>query len=694
MRYLTVDTTKGPIRCPVYDPVEDIAVVDQYANARTVSGRDGKLLNLACAFDIETTNIVNVPKPYAFMFHWQFCIGTRVFFGRTWDEFTDFIYALIERLQLGPRKLVVYCHNLSFEFQFMRRFFAFSDVFLRHNRNPLKALANGCVLFRDSYALSNMTLEKFCENTPGIVFSKNSGEDFNYKKIRTPASRLTRKEESYCYCDVAGLCECIRYRMREDHLGKIPMTSTGYVRRDFRNAYAANKKLRTIWKNNALTKEMYKICRWAFRGGDTHASNNYVGLKLEHIHSYDIASSYPASMLLDQYPSTRFTEVSPEFWLSHNRMPKYAALLFVRFENLEYIGDCGIPYVAISKCFQIDKCRINDNGRVLRCGPHEDGSPAYCTMWITDVDLRIIEHEYTWTVRQIGKVFVSKYGPLPKEHKEKVMEYFRKKTELKGVEGKEYEYGKAKNLLNSSYGMMVTDIAKQDWEYVQGEYKAKPHDIAEALEKYYKSRSNFLAYQAGVWVTCWSRLRLRILLWKLGPDVVYCDTDSIKYRGDHTKDFEEENRKTIEKCIEAGYYADDPKGVRHYPGVWEDDGSYAEFKSLGAKRYIIRYEPGSYKKDPKGEHYYTTIAGVNKKRGQEFFDKEGIDAFKIGAKIKNAGHVVAYYNDDLPHYITVHGCRIRTASNICIKDDDYTMGITNEFNDIIQKVLANMAAFN
>ena len=285
MYYLTVDTTKGPIKCPVYDPKKDIAIVDQYAETRTVSGRDGKLLNLACAFDIETTNIVDVPRPYAFMFHWQFCIGTRVFFGRTWDQFIDFIYELKERLQLGPRKLVVYCHNLSFEFQFMRRFFAFSDVFLRQNRDPLKALANGCILFRDSYALSNMTLEKFCENTPGIIFSKNSGEDFDYSKIRTPETKLTRKELSYCYCDVAGLCECIRYRMREDHLGVIPMTSTGYVRRDFRKAYAANKVLREIWKRNALTEETYKICRYAFRGGDTHASNNFVGLKLEHIHS-------------------------------------------------------------------------------------------------------------------------------------------------------------------------------------------------------------------------------------------------------------------------------------------------------------------------------------------------------------------------------------------------------------------------
>ena len=686
MRYITVDTTKGKVSCPVYDPAEDLDQLDIYSYAQVVRGQDGKLLNVACAFDIETTNITNADRPYSFMYHWQFCIGTKVFFGRTWEQFQDFVYNLIERLHLDSRKLVVYVHNLAFEFQFMRRFFRWDRVFLRHNRDPLKAICNDRIIFRDSYALSNMRLEKFCENTPGIVFAKNDGEEFNYKKIRTPETRLTQKEQSYCYCDVAGLCECIRYRMRDDHLGKIPMTSTGYVRRDFRSAYAADKRLRVIWENNRLTPETYQICRWAFRGGDTHASNNYVGLKLEHCHSFDISSSYPAAMLLDQYPTTKFTEVDPRAWLRRKRMPKYAALLLVRFENIEYIGDCGMPYIAIGKCQQCDPCRINDNGRVLRCGPRKDGSPAYCTMWITDIDLRIIEQEYKWTRREIARVFVSKYGPLPAVHKQKVMEYFRNKTTLKGVAGKEYEYGKAKQLLNASYGMMVTDIAKRDWEYKDGEYLAKPHNLDEALDKFYRSRSNFLSYQQGVWVTANARMRLRKMLWKLGPDVIYCDTDSIKFRGDHAEEFSKANEITKALCLASGYYADDPKGRRHYLGTWEEDGDYAEFKSLGAKRYIVRYEGDT--------HYYTTIAGVNKKRGQEFFDKHGIDAFRNGVTITNAGHVVAYYNDDQPHDITIQGVRIRTASNVCLVDDVYTMGITNEYADIIQKVLANITAMN
>lgn len=683
MRYIMVDTTTGSRQCEVYEPSgADLRPLDSFAFWPVVSKGKQKYLNIECAFDIETTNIMDADRPYAFMYQWQFCIKDRVYFGRTWDQLIDFFAELKDRLYLcDMRRLVVYVHNLPFEFQFMRRFFHWSDLFLKGKRAVLKAVCDNAIEFRDSYALSNMTLRKFCENTPGVIFMKQSGEDFDYSKHRTPDTVLTNDEEAYCYCDVAGLCECIAYLMKEDDLAKIPMTSTGYVRRDFRKEYKKNKKLGAIMRNTRLTTDLYRICRNVFRGGDTHASNNWVGLKLENLKSYDISSSYPAAMLLDKYPVAQFSEVDADFWQSHNYMPGYAALIYVRFENIRYIGSAGMPYIPISKCDTIDSCRINDNGRVERCGPHSDGSPAYCTMWLTDIDFYIIRQEYTWTRCQIGKVYISAYGDLPEEHKRQVMHYFRLKTELKNVDGKEYEYGKAKNRLNSGYGMMVTDIAKRDWTYDAGDYHAQPVDLEEKLDAYYKNKNSFLRYEQGVWVTANARLRLRRMIWTVGEDCVYVDTDSIKCRGDHAAEFAAVNAEIIKRCEETGYYADDPKGVRHYVGTWDDDGSYAEFKTLGAKRYIIRPE-GSDK-------YKTTIAGVDKRRGAEYFNEHGIDAFENGAVIENAGHVVAYYNDDPLHWIQVDGCRIRTGSNVALVDDQYTMGVTNEYLDIIKKVLEN-----
>ena len=174
MREITVDTRNGRLKAPVYNVRDDLGVLDKYAARRVVGNRSKvKYVNVACAFDIETTNIRSAERPYAFMYQWQFCIHRTVFFGRTWEEFQSLIAGLIERLRLSStRRLVVYVHNLPFEFQFMRRFFVWSDVFLKGNRQPLKAVCNGCVEFRCSYALSNMSLLKFCENTSDAIFWK------------------------------------------------------------------------------------------------------------------------------------------------------------------------------------------------------------------------------------------------------------------------------------------------------------------------------------------------------------------------------------------------------------------------------------------------------------------------------------------------------------------------------------------
>lgn len=691
MRQITVDSTKGPQQVNIYDIVQDPGELDRFAYAPIVRKVQKKYLNIPAAFDIETTNVVDVERPYAYMYQWQFCIGDpkgvyRVYFGRTWEDFQALQKELQQRLLLGisGRTLVIFCHNLPFEWQFMRRFLPNKDVFLTGNRAVLTATTLQGIEYRDSYKLSNMTLAKWCDNTPDIIYTKNDGEKFDYHKIRMPWDPLTPQEESYCFCDVASVCECVLHLMESDSLATLPLTSTGFVRRDFRNAYRKNKKLRFDWQLYRLTPETYQAARAAFRGGNTHANYKYVGGVLR-AQSWDISSSYPAAILYDQYPVTAFTEIEPEIWKKKKQMPGWAQLLLVRWENLEFIGEHGIPYLSIDKC-KVSECRINDNGRVLRCGPYEDGRPGYCETWLTDVDLAIVDRDYKWSRRWVLKVYVAKYGPLPDECKAVTMEYFRRKTELKGVDGMEYEYGKAKNKLNSVYGMMVTNIARPEWEYIEGEYKIKDRSLEDKLDDFYKSRSNFLRYEQGIFVTANARRRLQEMLWTVGKDVIYVDTDSIKCRGDHTAEFEEVNRDMIRRAEELGFYADDPKGRRHYPGTWEYEGQYSEFKTLGAKRYIVKEE-----KD--GAQYQTTIAGVNKKAGAAFFREHGIDAFRDGCVIENAGHTDAYYNDDQIHQIEIDGRTITTASNVALKDGPYTLGLTGEYVDLLQKFVDNIGLF-
>ena len=109
------------------------------------------------------------------MYQWKRCIEEDVGFGRRWEEWEKYVEKLEKELQLNKnRRLAVYVHNLPFEFQHMRKFGRFTDAFLTDNRKVIRVLMNECIEFRCSYALSNMSLRKFCENEQGVTYYKLS----------------------------------------------------------------------------------------------------------------------------------------------------------------------------------------------------------------------------------------------------------------------------------------------------------------------------------------------------------------------------------------------------------------------------------------------------------------------------------------------------------------------------------------
>ena len=227
--------------------------------------------------------------------------------------------------------------------------------------------------------------------------------------------------------------------------------------------------------------------------------------------------------------------------------------------------------------------------------------------------------------------------------------------------------------------MMAQRIDHITTTYDGHEFHEEPMPLEDQIEKYYKSRNSFLSYQHGVWVTCHARRRLHEMLHVVGADVAYVDTDSIKCINDHTSDFSAINQKLEAEAEAAGAYAPDPDGVIHHMGTWEYEGTYSEFKTLGAKKYV-------YKKD---DEIVSTIAGVDKNVGSKFFQQHGLDAFKNGTRLKDSGHLIAFYNDDDIHFIEIEGERIETASNVAIVNNTYTIGVTDEYLTLLEKALAN-----
>lgn len=190
------------------------------------------------------------------------------------------------------------------------------------------------------------------------------------------------------------------------------------------------------------------------------------------------------------------------------------------------------------------------------------------------------------------------------------------------------------------------------------------------------------------------------MLQVIGPDVIYCDTDSIKFVRDHKGDFKRINEELRQLAEEAGAYADNQKGKRYFLGTWDPEYEnepglkpMTRFKTLGAKKYL--YERWERDKETGIEHkvIHSTIAGVKKERGKDFFNKKGFEAFQKGTIIENSGHLVAYRNNDQIHKIVVKGCEMTTASNLALVDDTYTLGITPKYLELLKYLMDNIIIY-
>lgn len=638
-----------------------------------------RYLDCVCAFDIETTCLpAAIAEDQSIMYVWQFCVnGEYVIVGRTWAEYLDLLQRI--RKHLHGLSLVIYVHNLSYEFQFLKGIYDFGpdDIFALSNRKIAKCRMMEQFEYRCSYIHSNMSLyvytSKYHARHVKLV------DTYDYDMIRYPWTALNKEELLYCVYDVQGLVEAVKNEMQHDGdtLYTIPLTSTGYVRRDTKRA--VHEQVSYKWLQSIMPDyPTYKLLRECFRGGNTHANRYYVRKIVLGVTCYDRSSSYPDVILNCLYPITPYKQRRhvTEFDLELYKEAGYSYIVRLAFENIRLRDDdIGCPYLPYSKCRHVHG-EIIDNGRIL--------SADYLEHSCTDIDLDILRSQYTWSCMYIMECRVSKYGQLPEAIKEVVREYYRLKTALKGDKDHEILYVKSKNKLNSIYGMMATDPVKALLLYDPEERIIKdPEDIDERalLEK--SNKTAFLSYAWGVYVTAWARLRLQEAIDIVGnDDFVYCDTDSVYYVGNPNFRAYNELRESDSKRSRA--YAVDAKGKTHYMGVLEHDHDCWQFKTLGAKKYCYT--------DAEGLH--TTIAGVVKEQlrngkyvrvaAEEL--KNDISNFAEGFTFSDAGGLEAVYNDAVSEYVSVDGHELWVTDNVCLKPSTYTIGIAAEYDRILRNI--------
>lgn len=623
--------------------------------------------NLVCAFDIETTYIKDINQ--SVMYSWQFELDNKMtVIGRTWDEYGELLDIICENLKTAEF-IVVYVHNLSYEFQFLSGIYDFKsdEVFAVDSRKILKCTQYNHIEYRCSYLHSNMSLDKYLKK----MDVPNKKLAYDYSKQRFSFTPLDQSEIDYITNDVKGLVQAIRKEMalEGDDLYTIPFTSTGYVRRDFKKAIRSCRWVRSLLPDF----ETYEMLRKAFRGGNTHANRFFAGEILTDVKSADRSSSYPETQCNHTYPISPFRFVdnaTVDTLQSLITRRNKAVLVEVNFKGVKlHRYDWGCPYLSKDKCSSIIN-GVYDNGRILSCD--------YCNTTITDIDFKIIINEYDIEGMEVAKLCYANYGKLPSVMTDLIKDYYRRKTELKNVDGHEYYYHKAKEKLNAIYGMTAQDPAIDTILYEDNEFHRKSENVSR--ETLLAENHPWLPYQWGVWCTAWARWELErgIILAHDQGFFVYTDTDSVKYLGD--LDWSGYNQEKEEVSKYNGAYATDSQGVTHYMGQYEIEQTYCRFITLGAKKYAFTY----YNEDGLESDAHITVAGVPKKAGAEELQKAGgIELFKPGF-LFNAGKLESVYNDDpeIKKY-EIDGHVIDITKNVALRPTTYLLSITAEYEELL-----------
>lgn len=658
--------------------------------------------NIPAAFDIEVTSFYQGDKEpenkRGIMYIWQFGVYNLVCTGRTWEQFDRFLKVLKKLLGLNDkRRLIVYVHNLPYEFQFIRKRLDWEEVFILTERKPVYANAHG-IEFRCSLKLAGgKSLANVGKDLNKYKVQKMVG-NLDYNIIRTPLTPLTEKELLYCENDIRVLLSYIQEKIEQDgDITKIPLTNTGYVRNYCRKeCFTRWKPYRKIMEQLTISPSEYSQLKRTFQGGFTHANAKYVSKILTNVGSHDFGSSYPAVMVLEKFPMSESKLINDK--LSESDFLDLLLHNCCMFD-LELFDVVPKRYnehpISRYKCWICENAVI-DNGRVVMA--------EHLKTSVTEQDFFVYNEFYQWDSMSITNFRVYKKAYLPTQFVTAILSLYEKKTTLKGVEGQEINYMISKNMINAGYGMMVTDPVRDELKYLDNCFFKVPKNIKEGIEKYNSNIRRFLYYPWGVWVTAYARANLFSGIIELDNDYVYSDTDSVKSLNtqNHKEYFDRYNLQIMQKISNSAkhhrlseeiYSPKTSNGKSKPIGVWEDEGVFEKFKTLGAKRYLTFKHYSKVIKEGDISIKLTepvhliTLAGSNKSKTTLYLRNthKPFENFKDGLTIppENSGRLILTYIDDETNgYIVDYkgiGYHYHELSSIHMEPSEYNLSMSEEF---------------
>lgn len=613
--------------------------------------KKSKYLNIGSGFDIETTNFEKNEKHYATMYCWQWSLNGITIIGRTWEEFTEFASRIVDHYKLNKKKkMLVFIHNLSFEFSFMRKWLPGINHVLAKTKREVMTFTWNYIEFRDSLILTRFGLARMSKNY-NLGLDKLKGDlDYNLIRISTPEYQtpLELEEIAYCINDVQILQLFFHKFIKKEFLRngyKIPLTQTAVPRSEMKRAL---KKLGKSYNNTYHDfimrcfpdEELYYLMRrYLFRGGYTHSNNLVINNLIMstdecELAGFDRKSSYPSEIFHKKHPTQYFFQ--PVEWFYNNMFNQESF-----FEDVGFIGafkftniQSRYPHSIESKHKLVDwdDATIFDNGRVMK-------SPRIYVM-LTDNDWLNYLDFYEFESVECVWVMSTQKEYLPEFMIKQTYQYFKAKETLPKDTT---EYARQKERLNSIFGMCATGLAETDYIYYDGNLwlsddEELPEDVRIPKKPYEKLIEKcFLLPQWAISIAGGARREL-LKLFKIAPyDSLYGDTDSDKIRNykQYLPQIEEYNLHQYELNMEASERWNLDVAFFMDLGKFIKEDEYSRFKTLGCKRYLYETKPEPEK--DKVAEVHAVVAGMERGSFLEYCKKsktDPFDAFTDGLYLK------------------------------------------------------------
>lgn len=630
------------------------------------------------SLDTETSKEEMRPEEFeAWLYQWSFSypaqppmMKRQMVYGRKPSELAKALKKIVEVNGLdSTHKFNFFIHNASFDYHYIKDFlereFGHKGQLLAIGTHRIITYTIEGLCFRCSYRLSQKSLDRWGREL-GIRHRKLKGT-IDYNVVRYQDSKLTKKDWKYMFYDVVVLDECVEKQFSKwnDNETTVPLTMTGYVRRECFKYFKSEKYYRNEFKNNALNATTYGLCRKEFSGGITHGNRFHMEETIRvkdimkqrggvwYIKHRDFASHYPSQQITGFAPASKFSlyydntkhDKPEEKKMKWNKLAKLAkencvlvaiVISDLKLKNLGTENSITLPYAQVSKFREgeihqpgVEKLTfVEDNGRIIKM------KSGMSLVVLNEYDLKWLKRQYDFSY-EIETVYTARRGRFPKWLTDTVNEFFYKKSYYKKIE-KQLEENNvskespeyienhlnlmiAKGMLNAIYGCTasrpIRDLFYERKDGFWGCKKPNKDEIEEQLQKYYDNEKNFMPYQLGCWTTAQARNELMEFVELIGyENFLYADTDSIFYISNDEIEarIENVNAKFREENDKNGWFIEVDGEKTYYNQFELEKEKILEFRFVHAKCYAYVVEKTDKKTGKTWTELEATIAGVQK----------------------------------------------------------------------------------